>query len=311
MRARVRRLFIVGVGRSGTSLLQSMLASNRKIVMMPETGFIRRYLFASRPWRKRAVKAAFLKQDRYLSRWENDGAMNIRSLNDEQPIIPEKLYQDVSSHYAQNKSDDVEYVADKDPRLIEVLPLLDRVFSDYKVVHIYRDPRDVLLSKNQAEWSKHHSMWKNLIANNAQMRLFEIFLRSHRQSVFEVKYETLLEKPAHILRQICDFLEIEFSEDMLNFQEQAKQLVSADELSWKKETTGPLLTNNMYKWKSQMKPEDAFRVEKSCHISMQKGGYEHVQVAISQLQRIKCFMSRLLVDFVSIIYVYKSRYFPH
>ena len=43
----MKRLFIVGVGRSGTSLLQSMMAAHSKIVMMPETSFVRRYLVTS------------------------------------------------------------------------------------------------------------------------------------------------------------------------------------------------------------------------------------------------------------------------
>ena len=37
-------IFIIGVGRSGTSLLQSMLNSHSKIAFTPETHFIRSYM---------------------------------------------------------------------------------------------------------------------------------------------------------------------------------------------------------------------------------------------------------------------------
>ncbi len=38
-----RSIFVVGVGRSGTSLLQSMLAAHSELAFPPETGFLRRY----------------------------------------------------------------------------------------------------------------------------------------------------------------------------------------------------------------------------------------------------------------------------
>jgi len=38
-------IFIVGVGRSGTSLLQSMLNAHPEIVSTPETHFLRKYVF--------------------------------------------------------------------------------------------------------------------------------------------------------------------------------------------------------------------------------------------------------------------------
>ena len=41
-------IFIVGVGRSGTSLLQTMLASHSLIAFPPETGFVRRYVGTGR-----------------------------------------------------------------------------------------------------------------------------------------------------------------------------------------------------------------------------------------------------------------------
>ena len=39
-----KKIFIVGVGRSGTSLLQSMFASHPEVKFIPETAFIRRYV---------------------------------------------------------------------------------------------------------------------------------------------------------------------------------------------------------------------------------------------------------------------------
>ena len=66
----MRNLLIVGVGRSGTSLLQSMLAAHSGIVMMPETSFIRRYLIRDLWSGKLDGNLEKLNDDAYLKRWE-------------------------------------------------------------------------------------------------------------------------------------------------------------------------------------------------------------------------------------------------
>ena len=43
----MEKIFIVGVGRSGTSLLQSMLNTHSKMSFIPETHFLRKYVFKS------------------------------------------------------------------------------------------------------------------------------------------------------------------------------------------------------------------------------------------------------------------------
>ena len=43
-----KHLFIVGVGRSGTSLLQAMLASHAAIEIIPETGVLRNHVLKTR-----------------------------------------------------------------------------------------------------------------------------------------------------------------------------------------------------------------------------------------------------------------------
>ena len=304
----VARLFVVGVGRSGTSLLQSMLASHNSIVMLPETSFVRRYLLSARFRQIDEIEADMLKSDKYLSRWDKAGISCVRDLH-ETTISLRKLYDEVSNQYANAFTNPVSYIAEKDPKLIEGLIRMDAVFANYRVVHIYRDPRDVVLSKNKAEWSKKQSLFKKLVANNAQIELLEIFARGHRQILYEVKYEDLLAEPESTLRGICSFLDIPYQDSMLDYQEQARKLVSKDEMSWKKETLGPLLNGNMNKWRQDMGPLTACQVEKSCCAVMAKGGYDETCSGLSSMERLRVKIFSLLVRLTSATYVLKSRYF--
>jgi len=93
---------------------------------------------------------------------------------------------------------------------------------------------------------------------------------------------------------------------MLNFQQQAKKLVANDEISWKKETIGPLLTNNSSKWKDEMDSPIIKLTEYCCDIAMVKGSYEYSSVHVNFRQTIVNLISRTLVSILSKIYVFKA-----
>ena len=68
-----QKLFIVGVGRSGTTLLQSMLNSHPEICFTPETHFFKRYIAPNISNTKGISKQklqALLQADKYFSRLE-------------------------------------------------------------------------------------------------------------------------------------------------------------------------------------------------------------------------------------------------
>jgi len=301
----VNKLFILGVGRSGTSLLQSMLASHNEIAMMPETGFIRRYLVAPVFSGKQDVDIEALCADKYIQRWFDDGLLRT-DFEKQKNITYSSMYKNVQKIYAKNTVGSIKYIADKDPKMIEVLPHLDELFCDYRVVHIIRDPRDVLLSKDKAEWSKKQSLIKKLIANNTQLRISEFFLRKNASRIFEIKYEDLVAKPEAVLRSVCEFLNLDFDSSMLSFQEQAEMLVSTSEMSWKKETVGPLLSQNFSKWKKEMPPTVAMLTESCCKSAMLKGRYEKLAVNVGFWNKAKNLVIISCVNVISFLYAWKA-----
>lgn len=301
------KLFVVGVGRSGTSLLQSMLASHGEIVMMPETGFIRRYLVKSVFQKKKFADIQKLKQDMFVRRWVDDG-MLLQENKIGSAVTYRSIYEDIQKLYAEKRHKKIKYIADKDPKLIEVLPCLDALFRNYKVIHIIRDPRDVLLSKNKAQWSKGQSLYKKLVANNAQFRISEFFLRRHVGNTFEVKYEDLINEPEKVLKSICEFLNLDFDDNMLLFQEQAKLLVSEREMSWKKETVGPLLTNNFSKWKTDMPPEISILTASCCATAMSKGSYEEPAIRLVFGRKSLNLIIKIGVNILGFFYAWKAIY---
>jgi hypothetical protein len=90
----------------------------------------------------------------------------------------------------------------------------------------------------------------------------------------EIHYENLLTQPRIELRELCRLLEVPFDEAMLEFSDSAEELVSPEEMSWKKEALGPLLTDNVNKWKEALSSEKTRQIEAACLPTFQNGFYQ-------------------------------------
>jgi hypothetical protein len=267
-------IFIVGVGRSGTSLLQSMLASHSELSFLPETAFIRRYIVKNKLQKciaKLGIIAAqkLIKEDQVLSR-----------MNFEIPIPSESSgnmadfdYYASLQQYGMAESEKVRF-GDKDPRLIEYLPTLHSYFPKAYVVNIVRDPRDVLSSKKNAAWSAGRSTLFYAFANRVQLRIARnLGSKLFGKRYVEIVYEDLIRDPEVQLKSLCSKLELTYEESLLDFGKQAKKLVSKAEESWKKETFGPLLSDNADKWKKELSLKEVALTELSCSDAFKIGGY--------------------------------------
>lgn len=272
-----RSFFIVGVGRSGTSLLQSMLAAHSKLAFPPESSFLRRYGAVGRISRMARVSSCsdiveYLEADSRLQRIDVSLPDVVEAAAQAGPLDDFSVYRSLLSAYA--KSVGKPHVGDKDPRLIEYLDILRAAYPAADVIHIIRDPRDVLASKKKADWSRNHGTLRHVFAYRAQINCG----RSRGRKLFgpryhEVVYESLLASPEQELRALCSRLGIDFETAMLEFSDAAKTLVAPDEMGWKQETMGPLLKNNAGKWRNTLSNWEVALVERCCDMAMRQFNY--------------------------------------
>ena len=271
-------LFVVGVGRSGTSLLQSMFASNPAVCYLPETSFIRRYLVTGRLGKvyatggKKAVYEVLAGDDVFKRVGVNEVEL-IEGVDGE----PRHYEKEIFCRLARVRcGDSLAWVGDKDPRLVEFLPLLPELASKVAVIQVIRDPRDVLLSKKKAAWSRNAHVWKHIFANRVQLGLGRQFGMDILQDEYhELIYEDLIAEPEKVLCSLCDAIGVPFDAKMLNFGEAARDLVANDEVSWKKETFGPLLATNKEKWKAGLSTREIALTELCCRQAFDIAGYQY------------------------------------
>ena len=262
---KARPIFICGVGRSGTTLLQHLVSAHPDVGGMPETSFFRRYVVTGSldmVYRQEGVEAALalLRQDDRFLRLNADEVLrdfpggSFSSLG---------LYTDVLRYFSDRKG--YFYVCDKDPRLIEYVRELHQAFPNSFLVHIVRDPRAVLASKKKAEWSRHGALSRHLLAYRAQMALGRNFgEKYYGANYIQVKYESLTSNPRKELASLCARLGLDFSEVMLNHTLGASDLIGRDELSWKSSVLQPISGSKNSKWATELTPEEISLTNKVC-----------------------------------------------
>lgn len=271
-----RPVLVVGVGRSGTSLLQSMLNAHPELCFPPETHFFRKHVAgAAAPelWRagERERLTEALERDDDFAR---AGLSPAELLDD--PLAsagPAGAFRALL--WLVGTGQGKPRVGDKDPKNIDYLPALKAAFPGSRVIHVVRDPRDVLLSRTKAAWSAHRPWWVHPLIYREQMRRGRALGRElFGAGYLELRYEDLIHAPEASLKRVCEHAHLFWTPAMLHFGESAAQLVDERELSWKRETLGPLLSNNSGKWREGLSARQVAYAEAVCAETFADFGYE-------------------------------------
>jgi hypothetical protein len=300
-------IFIVGVGRSGTSLLQSMLNAHPEIVSTPETHFLKNYVFPN------MKNNLLLDSNIFLRKIQIDKSLNRIPIpiND---ILYSKSKVDLLAFYKKmfkvySEKKNKTFLVDKDPGNINYIKELNEIFPHSKIIHVYRDPRDIVLSKTKAAWSKRRPYWLHALIGQYQLKIGRrngIKYFSKNNQYIEIQYENLLESPEDTLRLISNFIGIEFDLSMLSFSNSAKELVNENELQWKKETLKPLMKNNTNKWKLSLTNFQAALIEQFSSEYFNQLEYSKEAIKkISLIDKIAIYFLSILNLFVTIFYKLK------
>ena len=270
-------IFIVGVGRSGTTLLQTMLAGSRQVAFPPETAFLRRYVFTNRL----SVVAAQEGVEGVLRLLSSDSrvarlGLDLREALSGLPLqdmrtAGRRIYERLMMGYARSRG--LQRFGDKDPRLVERIPELATLWPSAHVVHAIRDPRAVHASKKVAAWSSKRPGVLNLLASLIQFQVgTTLGPRAFPGAYHEVRYEDLVERPEQELRRLCAALRIDYSPEMIRFQERAEEMISPDE-PWKRRNTKELEKTRIAAWAETLAPAETALVEASAAEIFTRHGY--------------------------------------
>jgi hypothetical protein len=217
-RARPPAPFVVGVSRSGTTLLRLMLDAHPQLAIPPETHFIPDLVKACE--QEHAGPEEALELITTYRRWPDFGleAEELgRRLRPIDPFGPGEALRAFYGLYAERAGKP--RWGDKTPHYTRRMPLIEAVLPEARFVHLIRDGRDVALSlievhfgpEDVREAAKRWSRWI-------------VKARRHGQRVrhyLELRYEDLVSEPEAVLRQVCEFVDLPWDPVMLDYHQRA------------------------------------------------------------------------------------------
>jgi len=269
--------FIVGSGRTGSTLLRMMLAAHSRIAIPPETWFILPLI--ERFPLDRALSPQELNQAIELMtshyRWSDlqmpAEELRRRSLELEQPRLADLIG---VVYGVQLKGSGKVRWGDKTPPYIQILPKLAELFPGAKFIYLVRDGRDVAksfqglrmygpwLHDNTVEW-RDACYWER-----------KWMTSGYAACILQVRYEDLVTDAEAGLRRICQFLGEEFEPRMLSWQQEVARLVPARELHVHQKLKRDSRREDIERWKTEMGARETFVAEAFMFGHLDRYGYE-------------------------------------
>lgn len=270
----IRRVFIVGCARSGTTLLQSLLAAHPEIISFPETFFFVRVV-------------AHTRRDRlHLAAPNADAALRDLPMAGLKPRVRQKLPRLTVRQYVNafvTAADEKAAEAgarvwiEKTPDHLWYLNEIERHVRIVHVIHVVREGRFVVASLRRQR-RKYPETWGE---DRPAQHLVRIWSRSVRESAHFVgrpnhsfvSYERLADDPAGVLHTQCRKLGVSSDRHTIDAMLQ-RYHVSVDGLTgslgkpgiataepWKNDVTAAIANRNTASWESDFSLDERATIE--------------------------------------------------
>jgi Sulfotransferase family len=271
-------LFVVGCGRSGTTMLRLMLDAHPDLAIPGESHFItalwadrRRYNGPNGLDVERLVRDV-VRSPRFQL-WKTPEAIVRRRVRQLERPTFESVMEATFASYAEHRGKT--RWGDKTPIYVRSIPLLHRLFPNGRFLHVIRDGRDVALSYLTLPWGP-DTIWRSAYKWRRDVsagRRDGGRLRDGRYA--EIRYESLVRDPRTTLEAICAFADLPFDHRMLEYHRDGAQRLEAREVRAKYHASAATPPKSgLRDWRNQMKDRDVVAFESVAGTLLSELGYE-------------------------------------
>ncbi len=213
--------FVVGVNRSGTTLLRMMLDAHPELTIPPETHFVPDLIEAARdggsPSPERLLATITSQRE-----WGDFGLTEEELLERFRSFEPLTAGDALRSFYeAYAAKQGKPRWGEKTPIYVKSMRAIESALPEARFVHVIRDGRDVALSIRDRA-TKEHPI--DRIAHRWVRRITRARQQAKRLRHYkEVRYEALILDTEPTLREVLEFYELPWSDDVLDYHERSAQ----------------------------------------------------------------------------------------
>jgi hypothetical protein len=290
-------IFIVGVPRSGTTLLAVLLDRHSNIAIGPETVFYTKFL--PKTWVKRTPET-----------YEElvDSALAFKRIADFNFARDELLhhFKQYELSFANLLRAIIEVYAirnsklrpgEKTPVHLWYVPTLLDEFPESKVICILRDGRDVVRSLLEAPWARQgHPRRLRLFCirwNDAVEKIIHYQKTLPPNRFMLVKFENVLRQPREELEKICAFIGEAFEPTQLE-PTQSSSVIPAWEEQWKQKAAKMLDPGRIEAWRRSANQEQIWIMNSMMGDMLERIGYADTKLdGASPAIRAKLFLQRI------------------
>ena len=226
-------IFILGMPRSGTSLIEQILSSHEKVFGAGELDYL-----------NRIIKKKFLINNNSFNK------KNIDSYKNKDFEECQKEYFDYLNIFQQKEK----YLVDKTPLNFRWIGFILKFFPNSKIIHCSRNPMDIC-------WSNYKNYFASFNLNftynlNNLGKFYNLYhdLMNHWNNLFSdkiyhIKYENLINNSETEIKKLLQFCELNWDQKCLKFYENKRKVSTASVVQVRK----PIYKSSVAKWKSYTK----------------------------------------------------------
>lgn len=227
-------IFLIGFPRSGTTLLDTILRTDKSVEVLEEKPIIKNFLIK-------------------LEQKTKNDFIQLENLDENYVKEMQKFYFSERRKFLDNKKSKI--VIDKLPLNIVHVGEIVRFFPKAKFIFALRHPYDSVLSCFMQHFTLNPAM-KNFLNIETSgylydlvMRLWVIYRKNFELNFHIIKYEDIVLDFEKTTKNIFKYINIPWSDDIKNFHLTAKKRIDISTPSYN-QVTSPLYINSINRWKN-------------------------------------------------------------
>ena len=202
-----RQIFILGMPRSGTSLVEQILSSHSEVYGGGELSFIEDYLL------------------------KNRGSIGLRmpdiliNPNQEKILNFHNYYNEKTEYLNEDKL----FITDKMPGNFKWIGLIKSAFPESKIIHVTRDKKDTCFSIYKSYFANDACAYayhpKNIVGfYNLYQDVMEYWKSIFQKDIYECKYEVLVNNLEKESKNILDYCNLTWDKNVLRYYENKRRV---------------------------------------------------------------------------------------
>jgi hypothetical protein len=275
----VRPFFIVGSGRSGSTLLRRILLGNPEVHIPPEMVALSESI---RVYRRRRARAWPDLVDATLAAFEAhpgfaELGVSLRPLADELAVAPEEtrslalVLDALYRTHGRARGRAFTRWGDKTPLNAFHLPAITAVFPRAQSVHVLRDgvdaARSYLRAGLQPDLGAAALRWRESVA------AVRGFMRKRPGACREIRYEELVAQPSAVVAGLCAFLDLGFDPSMLEARDRAGALADVARHPHLSAVFEPIGVGSIGRGRRDLAPVEAAQLQRLIGADLARLGY--------------------------------------